>query len=112
VGRGGGTHDACSTSGDLEVGGDEIEGEFETEKEGGGKEGNVAATFDDEGAENGEGDEEGAVVGVSGAGVHRGMLTLVRACFLRAPLGSPIWRASRALRRACGSFLGGLLHSR
>ena len=60
--RGGGeaTHDAGSTGRDLQVGGDEIEGEFEAGKEGGGKEGDVAATFDGEGTEEGECDEEGA----------------------------------------------------
>lgn len=64
-GRGGDTHDACCTSRDLEVRRDEAESDFEAGKQGWGKEGDVAATFDGQGAEDGESDEEGARRGVS-----------------------------------------------
>lgn len=56
------TYDGGCTSRDLQVGGDELEGEFETGEEGGGEEGDVAAAFYCERAEDGEGDEEGAEV--------------------------------------------------
>lgn len=78
-GRRGDTHDACCTSRDLEVRGDKVEGGFETGEQGGGKEGNIAATFDGQGAEDGESDEEGARGG-EGERMERGGLGRSRSC--------------------------------
>lgn len=87
-GRRGGTHETCGTGRNLEVGRDEIKGEFEAGEEGGGEEGDVAATLDGECAEDGEGDEEGAGEGERGPG--RGE------------------RCSRACTWVSGERLGGL----